>query len=180
MRILLHTFILLMFTQSAYSDVEETFLEDINGNKHLLNEYIGNGKSVVVSVWATACPYCVHELYALSDFHERHKDKNAIVLGLTLDYPSFGYPDKEYLSDFALDYFIEYLLFMVDQKLATKVIGKPVNMIPLTFFYNPSGDLVFRLNGVVTEDMLEEVINKKYSSYQVEWAEEVPPEFKPD
>jgi len=96
-----------------------------------------------------------------------------------VDWPSFGYPDKEDLANFALEYFINYPLFMVDQKLASKVIGKPVDMIPLTFFYNPEGELVYRINGVVTKEMLEQVIMREDSPYSMQWAEQVPPEFKP-
>lgn len=167
-------------THKAFSESHDILLESTNGNKHSLNEYIGKGKWVVVNVWATACPYCRDELEDLNNFHTRHHNNNAIVIGLTLDWPSFGFPDKDYLVNFALDYFIDYPLFLVDAELASKVIGKQVNMIPLTFFYNPEGDMVLRLNGVVTEAMLEKVIKNKNASYHEEWAKEVPPEFKPE
>ena len=45
---------------------------------------------------------------------------------------------------------------------------------------NPEGKLVLRLNGVVTEEMLEQAIKKEDSSYSIQWAEQVPPEFKPE
>jgi len=133
-----------------------------------------------VNIWGTDCPYCRQELDALIDFHEQHRDKDAMVIGLTLHWPSFDFPDREALYYFALDYFIEYPLLMVDAELASKVIGKPVNMIPLTFFYNPDGNLVLRLNGVVTSEELEKVITEQSRQYQFRWAEEVPPEFKPE
>ena len=157
----------------------DTLLGGLDGKQHALNDYIGKGKWVVVNVWGTDCAYCRAELDALTDFHERHQDKDAMVIGLTLDWPTFEFPDKEQLSGFALDYFVEYPLMMVDAELASKVIGKPVNMIPLTFFYNPKGDLVLRLNGLVTSAQLEKVIKDDSVHYQLEWAEQVPPEFKP-
>lgn len=155
-------------------------MEDVDGNHHSLDKYVGKGKWVVVNIWAIACPYCRDELYDLTDFHDNHENNDAMVIGLTVDWPSFGYPDKEDLANFALEYFINYPLLMVDQKLASKVIGKPVDMIPLTFFYNPEGELVYRINGVVTEEMLEEVIKKEDTSYSMRWAEQVPPEFRPE
>ncbi|MFV1921312.1 MAG: redoxin domain-containing protein [Methylotenera sp.] len=39
---------------------------------------ISHGKWVVVNAWATACPYCRHELFNLTSLHEPHQDKDAI------------------------------------------------------------------------------------------------------
>jgi len=180
MRKLIYTLIILLFSHSVFSEISEPLFEGLDGSKHYLSDYVGKGKWVVVNVWATGCPYCRAELDTLIDFHDQHHNKDAIVIGLTLDWPTFNLPDKEDVSNFALDYFIEYPLFMVDAELASNVIGKPVNMIPLTFFYNPDGDLVLRLNGVVTSEQLEKVIKYDHVRYQVKWAEEVPPEFKPE
>jgi thiol-disulfide isomerase/thioredoxin len=178
-RNLISILILLLISSSINAEMLDTLLDGMDGKQHALSDYIGKGKWVVVNVWGTDCPYCRAELDALIDFHDQHQDKDAIVIGLTLDWPTFDFPDKEELSEFALDYFIEYPLMMVDADLAGNVVGKKVNMIPLTFFYNPKGDLVLRLNGVVTSAQLEKVIKDDSVRYQVEWAEDVPPEFKP-
>lgn len=158
----------------------DTMLDGLDGKQHALSDYIGHGKWVVVNVWGTDCPYCRAELDALVDFHDAHQANDAIVIGLTLDWPTFGFPDKAELSEFALDYFVEYPLLLVDAALASKVIGKQVNMIPLTFFYNPKGELVLRLNGVVTSAQLEKVIKDDRIRYEIEWAEDIPPEFRPE
>lgn len=175
---ILTLFCFILFSHGAMSEMHDLLLEDINGDQHTLGEYIGKGKWVVVNVWGTNCPYCRQELDDLIDFHEQHRDKDAIVVGLTLHWPGFGFPDREDIYYFALDFFIDYPLLMVDAETATKVIGKPVNMIPLTFFYNPDGELVLRLNGVITREQMEKVIAQKTSDYRIEWAEEIPPEFK--
>jgi thiol-disulfide isomerase/thioredoxin len=149
MRFLVYTLLILLFSFSASAGTLDQLIEGLDGNQHSLSEYIGKGKWVVVNIWGTDCPYCRAELDALIDFHDQHQDKDAMVVGLTLDWPSFDFPDKESLFEFSLDYFIEYPLLMVDANLAGNLIGKTVNMIPLTFFYNPAGELVLRLNGVV-------------------------------
>ncbi len=171
--------IMLSLSYAINSATLDTLIEGLDGKQHALSNYIGKGKWVVVNVWGTDCPYCRAELDALIDFHDLHQDKDAIVVGLTLDWPTFDFPDKAELSEFALDYFIEYPLMMVNAKLAGEVVGKEVNMIPLTFFYNPKGDLVLRLNGVVTSAQLEKIIKDDKVRYQVEWADDVPPEFMP-
>lgn len=177
---MLATLLLAFHFSSSNAEALDTLLVGLDGEQYALTDFIGKGKWTVVNVWATDCPYCRAELDALVDFHDAHSEHDAIVLGLTLDWPTFAYPDKAQLSEFALDYFIEYPLFMVDAELAGKIIGKQVNMIPLTFFYNPRGELVLRLNGVVTSAQLEKVIKDDNVRYQVEWADEIPPEFKPD
>ena len=176
---LVSVLIFLSLSCSSHAETLDTLLEGLDGEQHALSNYIGKGKWVVVNVWGTDCPYCRAELDALIDFHDQHQDKDAMVVGLTLDWPTFNFPDKEELSEFALDYFIEYPLMMVDAKLAGDVVGKEVNMIPLTFFYNPKGDLVLRLNGLVTSAQLEKIIKDDSVRYQVEWADDVPPEFMP-
>ncbi len=177
---LVSALILLFLSCSINAATLDALLEGLDGKQHSLSNYIGKGKWVVVNVWGTDCPYCRAELDALIDFHDLHQDKDAMVVGLTLDWPTFDFPDKEELNEFALDYFIEYPLMMVNAKLAGEVVGKEVNMIPLTFFYNPKGDLVLRLNGVVTSAQLEKIIKDDSVRYQVEWADDVPPEFMPE
>lgn len=170
---------IMLFSLPLAAEKPDTLIEDIEGNKHSLNDFIGNGKWVVLNVWATNCPYCRAELDTLNEFHHRHQEHDAMVIGLTLHWPSFKFPKQDELYIFAQDYFIDYPLLMVDGELANKLIGKPVDMIPLTFFYNPSGRLVYRVNGVVTDEILEAVIKQADREYTVEWAKVIPPEFKP-
>ena len=100
---------LLLFTSNLVLAAGHTLkLEGIDGKNHTLNEYVGHGKWVVVNVWATACPYCRHELFDLTNFHNAHQDKDAMVVGLTIAWPSFEYPERNYLTEFASSYFMDY------------------------------------------------------------------------
>lgn len=154
-------------------------LQGLDNKTHHLSDYLGQGKWVIVNVWAEACPYCRQELFDLTRFHDEHHKTDAMVIGLTLDFPSFGFPNTQSLQNFALDYFIDYPLLLVDRELASQVIGKPVDMIPLTFIYTPEGKLVHQINGVVTEKMLDNILHDQANEFRIEWAEEVPPEFQP-
>jgi len=180
MRLLFIIFFIFSGSSLVHSEVSGTKLMGLDGKSHSLSDYIGKDKWVILNVWGTACPYCRAELDALIDFHEAHEANDAMVIGVTVHWPSFGYPDEEDLYYFSLDYFISYPLLMADAKLASELIGQPVNMIPLTFFYNPEGKLVKRLNGVVTINDLEGVINQDPENYETQWTKEVPPEFRPE
>lgn len=160
--------ILLVVTQVTCSQDQDLFLEGVDGKQHSLTEYIGKGKWVVVNVWATACPYCRRELFDLASFHDRHHEKDAMVLGLTLDLETFGIPDKTYVANFASTYLVDYPLLLVSGDIASKAIGKPITTVPMTFFYNPKGDMVYQLTGELDEQMLEDIImSKKLFNHKV-------------
>ena len=126
------TLISLVLTWTAFSQEHNPLLEGLDGKQHTLSEYIGKGKWVVVNVWATACPYCRRELFDLASFHDRHYERDAMVLGLTLELESFGIPEKEYLANFASTYLIDYPLLLVSGEIASRAIGVPVNTVPFT------------------------------------------------
>ncbi len=172
---------LLLFSQATFSvtsDAENLQMEGLDGKQHSLSEYFDQNKWLIVNVWGTSCPYCRMELFDLTSFHNKHHKQDAMVIGLTLEFPSFNFPKKQSVSDFALDYFIDYPLLLVDRKLASKVIGQNIDMIPLTFIYNPHGKLVHRISGAVTEKMLEDIIKTKSSNVQIEKPERNPLEEK--
>lgn len=159
--------ILLITTQVACSQEHGLMLEGLDSKQHALNEYIGKGKWVVVNVWATACPYCRRELFDLASFHDKHHEKDAMVLGLTLDLESFGIPDKAYVTNFASTYLVDYPLLLVSGEIASKAIGTPIITVPMTFFYNPKGEMVYQFTGELNEQMLEDIIaNKKPLNHQ--------------
>ncbi len=154
----------LAFTQFKPKQDETILMQGIDGQQHQLDDYIGKGQWVVVNVWATACPYCRRELFDLASFHEKHANKDAMVLGLTLDLATFGVPDSEHVKNFAESYLIEYPLLLVSGELASQVTGKHVHTVPMTFFYNPEGKLVYHFTGEMDVEMLEAVINGEIPS----------------
>jgi len=158
--------VLLTLSEQAYAQEHNLLFKGLDGKHHSLNEYIGKEKWVVVNVWATACPACRRELFDLASFHDRHHEKDAIVIGLTLDLESFEIPDEEYLASFASTYLIDYPLLLVSGELASKSIGIPVTSVPTTFFYNPNGEMVYRINGELTMQVLEDTITNKKAFYR--------------
>ncbi len=149
--------VLLMFAAGARAG-EAQALKDLDGKAHLLSEYAGQGRWLVVNVWSPNCPYCRRELADLSEFHDQHRDKDASVLGVTIDFPSYGYPDAGVIRAFATDYFVDFPLLLADAALASRFVGQPVSAIPVSFIYRPDGSLAGRWNGVITRAQLEQAI----------------------
>jgi len=164
---------------SQAAPTEQTaMMTDLDGKQRALSEFVGKGKWAVVNVWATDCPFCRDELFDLNNFHEKHIEQDAMVIGLTLNLDDFSMPDRDVVAAFQDDYFIDYPVMLVDQALAEAMIGKPVEIVPLTFFYNPEGKLTYQLKGLITEEILEAVIHRKDSEYKEVWAKQVPPVYE--
>ncbi len=73
---------LLATTSPARAGME---LHELDGEIVDLDDYRGNGKWLLVMFWSTTCHICEEQKPDISDFHTRHKDIDAEVLGIALD-----------------------------------------------------------------------------------------------
>src|SRR5689334_17992507 len=60
------------------------------------------GKIVVLNFWATWCPPCVEEMPSLVQLQHRFKDKNVVLLGVSLDVDGDAY--HKFLKDHGVDF----------------------------------------------------------------------------
>lgn len=161
-RFLLYTSIcglLFLFSHSVFA-TPDVLLEGLDGNKSNLNEYIGKGKWVVLNIWGTRCPPCLEEIPELIHFHDEHKDSNAIVVGVAIDFPSYGYANKDQVTEFIEDYIIEFPVLLSDASISEKIGAGILEGLPTTYLYTPKGELVAMQVGGITRNMLEAFINK--------------------
>jgi len=61
----------------------DVVLKNLEGQARNVNEFIGKGKWVVVAIWHSDCPICKRDIHEMAFFHDAHKNKNAIVLGVS-------------------------------------------------------------------------------------------------
>ncbi len=64
---------------------DNTLFTDFAGELRSIESFTGNGKWLVVKVWAHNCHVCNQEAENYAQFHEAHKDSDATVLGVSLD-----------------------------------------------------------------------------------------------
>jgi len=136
---------------------DTTELLGLDGEGHVLSDFVGGGRWVLVNIWSPGCPHCLAELPALREFHQAN-DSGAMVLGVAVDYPGFGYPDREALAAFADDNAINFPLLLADAKLASAFVGELVDIVPITFAFHPDGRMVARWHGVITLPDINEII----------------------
>lgn len=141
-------------------------LERLEGGTQSLTRYIGKGKWVVVNVWSPTCNACVIELPSLLDFRNKYRDE-ITVLGITIDFPSFGYGKRDVINTFLKKYPLDYPLFLADMNSASMAIGNRLVGIPLIAIFHPDGRVLARWPGTINVEELEEFINN-YKDYVIE------------
>ena len=149
---------LLSFNAHASFDIA---LESIDNTKHQISEYIGHGKWLVLNIWGTRCPPCREEMPELVRFHDEHKNNDAIVLGIAIDFPSYGYAKKKEVIAFAEDYLIDFPILLSDSSITEKIGLGRLEGLPTTYLFNPAGTVVGMQVGGITKKILEDFIEKK-------------------
>jgi thiol-disulfide isomerase/thioredoxin len=132
--------------KSAPVDFVYSSLDNI---EYRLSSY--RGKWVFVNYWATWCPPCVEEMPELVFFHDKHKDKDAVVIGINME----DVEDQK-VRDFLDDHLITYPVVLAEPS-REGPLGK-IPALPTTFLVNPQGEVVHRKVGRVDIEYLESLI----------------------
>jgi thiol-disulfide isomerase/thioredoxin len=136
-------------------------LHDPQGKPHHFSEYIGRGQWTVLVVWGPRCPPCIDEMPELQGFHDDYSAGAAMVLGVAVDFPSFGQAKRDEVAQFAEDHLISFPLLLGSADSFTRFGGAELQGVPTTLIYDPKGAIVVRHTGSVTRDMIERFIAKE-------------------
>ncbi len=129
-------------------DIVDFTLKDLQGKTHNLSDY--RGKWVIVNYWATWCPPCLEEIPDLSDFHDEHKDKDAVVLGINNEELPLAK-----LTDFSESYLVSYPILPAPRNASADYMLGPVPALPTTYIVSPAGRVMARQVGPLTSEMIE-------------------------
>jgi len=151
--------LVLMTTVTGTERTIELSLNDLDGKLHTLADY--RGKWVVVNFWATTCPPCIKEMPELSDFHDRHKDDDAVVLGV-----NFEDIRLSWMRAFLNSVDVSYPILPWGTSPATP-FGLVI-ALPTTFIVSPSGTSVASYTGQITAADIEAYIEGASGARQTE------------
>lgn len=151
--------LLALLSNTAFASLDIS-LKSIDGSQHKVSEYIGHGKWVVLNIWGTRCPPCREEMPELVRFHDEHHNNDAIVVGIAIDFPGYGYANKAEVTNFADDYLIDFPLLLSDSSITEKLGLGRLEALPTTYLFNPRGEVAGAQVGGITKKILEDFINK--------------------
>jgi len=152
-------FLIMLICVDTYA-VDDITLKSLDDSEHQLSEYIGHGKWLILNIWGARCPPCVEEVPELVRFHDEHKDTDAIVVGIAIDFPSYGYAKKQEVIDFSDAYFIDFPVLLSDSHITEKVGLGRLEGLPTTYLFNPEGIVVGMQVGGITQKIIEQFIKK--------------------
>lgn len=135
---------------STASAMDAEFV-DLSGKTVKLSDF--RGKWVVVNYWATWCPPCVKEIPELQTFHDAHRLKDAIVLGVNHEET-----DAASVQKFIEGYLVTYPVVRATGRIGNKTPFGPLKGLPTTFMINPEGELVAAHTGLVDEKSLDKFV----------------------
>jgi cytochrome c-type biogenesis protein len=150
---------------SVEKDVISAFdftLMDQYGNMHTLSDY--KGKVVFLNFWATWCPPCNKELPDIEELYKEYNlNKDEVVfLGITNpsseEYPNNQDVGKEEIISFLEDK--EYTFPTLFDETGEVLQSYNISAFPTTFMIDKEGNIVGYVPGMMTKDIMVNVINQ--------------------
>ncbi|WP_455204609.1 TlpA family protein disulfide reductase [Kaarinaea lacus] len=152
------TFVLSLLAHNTFA---ANGITDFSGVPKSIKDYASQGKWLVVMLWASDCHVCNQEVHQYIAFHKSHADKDALVLGVSLD----GSEKKEDAQQFLQKHQVNF----------PSLIGEPIDVAslyqnltgsgwvgtPSFMVYNPKGDLIGAQAGAVPPSIIESFIERE-------------------
>jgi len=131
-------------------------LKDFDGKDRNVNEYIGQGKWTIVSIWSADCPICRREIYHMTFFHDAHRNKDATVLGVSID----GYAAREKAQSFIDEQLLNFPNLIGGPDVPRRISGNLFIGTPTYYFFSPEGKYMAQRIGPVTQLQAETLIRE--------------------
>lgn len=127
-------------------------LKDMQGRERNVSEFIGRGQWTVVAVWESSCIICQREIHHMVRFHEAHKNKDAMVLGISID----GQARKSEAAAFIRQHGLSFTNLLAETSDIDQFGGGPFMGTPVFYIYSPKGRLLAYQAGPVTREQIEQ------------------------
>lgn len=129
-------------------------LEDMEGAKHSLSEYVGKGKYVLVDFWASWCGPCRAEMPNVKAAYEKFHEKGFDVVGISLDSDKAAWTGAVKKLGLPWHHISDLKGWESD---AAALYG--INAIPATLLVGPDGKIISNnLRGEALAEKLAELL----------------------
>ncbi|HET9114402.1 MAG TPA: TlpA disulfide reductase family protein [Burkholderiales bacterium] len=108
------------------------------------------GKVVVVSFWATWCPYCRHELPSLQSFYSDWRDKGVQVLALSIE------DDPAPVAKFMRENAYTFPVGLADATIQQAFGG--IKRVPVSFIIDKRGAIRYKISGQIYYGRLSKLV----------------------
>ncbi len=154
------TIFLTLLSVSGSHASDWTEVRTLNGKFTTLSQHFEENKWTLVMLWTTNCGICVREYPIMSEFHDKHKDIDAKVLGVSLD--GYSQLDKitRHISEMPMSFdnlIGELTVVAFNYEASTE---EPLQGTPTYMMFNPQGQLVGHNPGPVKIEALEKFIQR--------------------
>lgn len=140
----------------AMAGPETLVLKDLDGKETSVGQYLGKGKWTVVMVWAHNCPICNQEVEDMNFFHDEHKDRDAQVLGISVD----GWSGVDKARGFVDLHGVDFpnLITEPRQDVLGQFDGREFVGTPTFYLFTPEGKLAGKQIGPLEPEVVERFI----------------------
>ncbi|PLR99792.1 thiol-disulfide oxidoreductase ResA [Bacillus sp. T33-2] len=125
-------------------------LEDMNGTKHRLSDYEGQG--VFLNFWATWCKPCEREMPYIDNQYKQFKDQGVQVLAVDVGESRLA------VSKFVERHGLGFPILIDADEQVRQAYG--VNPLPITFLIDKEGKVVKIHTGELTEERVQDFMEQ--------------------
>jgi peroxiredoxin len=145
-----------LMTTLVWAEAPSIELRDPDGKTRNVNEFIGHDKWTVVVTWAHDCYICAQEIGEMAAFHTAHQERDAIVLGVSVD----GYDQADLARTFIAAHKLPFvnLIAEPEQEVLMRFGAGRFVGTPTYYIYDPKGEIVGQNIGPLTRNDVEKFI----------------------
>jgi peroxiredoxin len=134
---------------------------DFEGQPRTIESFAGDGKWLVVMIWAHDCHVCNMEAENYAYFHETHKDKNARLLGVSMDGQAKRAEAEAFIERHDLPF-----PNLIGEPATTmlqfaQLTGSSFRGTPTILLFDPQGTLTAAQAGAVPPESIEKFIARQ-------------------
>lgn len=123
-------------------------LKDMEGNKHRLSDYEGQG--VFLNFWGTWCKPCEREMPYMNNQYAKYKDQGVQILAVNVGESDF------LINRFVSKHGLEFPILVDKEEEVQNAYG--IDPLPTTFLINPQGEIEKIITGTMSEkDIIEDL-----------------------